>query len=246
MASEVPVQVSFADMPFGIMMLTPADLDDFAYGFSLTEGVIAAAADIRGVSLETMASGLALKIDLVAARLHSHLARKRAMAGRTSCGLCGIEDFEAMPRAKASDGGAPVLAVSAVQRALVQFDALQSLNAATHAVHGAAWVKPDGHIALVREDVGRHNALDKLVGACLRAGHAPGDGFILVTSRASYEMVEKAASFGCRSLVAISAPTALAVERARELDVTLLGIARRDAVTVFHGIERVSFEEVPA
>ena len=102
---------------------------------------------------------------------------------------------------------------------------------------------PDGRIALVREDVGRHNALDKLVGACLKSGTAARDGFIVVTSRASYEMVEKAATFGCRSLVAISAPTALAVDRAQGLDVTLLGIARRDAVTVFHGVERVSFDE---
>ena len=243
LASEVPVQVSFADIPFGIMMMTPADLDDFAYGFSLTEGVIATPQDIRGVSVAPAAGGLTLKIDLLAARLHAHLARKRAMAGRTSCGLCGIEDFEALPRARAPEGGAPVLALAAVQRALGQFDAMQELNTATHAVHGAAWVHPDGQIAFVREDVGRHNALDKLVGACLRSGKAPRDGFIVVTSRASYEMVEKAATFGCRSLVAISAPTALAVERARALDVTLLGIARRDAVTVFHGVERVSFDE---
>ena len=238
-AAEVPVQVNFADMPFGIMMLTPADLEDFAYGFSLTEGVIEKPSDIRGVSVEDGQGGIALRVDLVPARLHAHLARRRAMAGRTSCGLCGIEDFEALPRAAAPKGAAPQVALAAVQRALADLEARQVLNAATRAVHGAAWVTADGSILAVREDVGRHNALDKLVGACLRAGTAPDSGFIVVTSRASYEMVEKAATFGCRTLVAISAPTALAVGRARQLDVALLGIARRDSVTVFHGAERI-------
>ena len=238
-ATEVPVQVNFADMPFGIMMLTPADLEDFAYGFSLTEGVIEKAADIRGVAVEAGQEGIALRVDLVPARLHAHLARRRAMAGRTSCGLCGIEDFEALPRASNPQGIAPQVALAAVQRALTDLETRQVLNAVTRAVHGAAWVAADGSILAVREDVGRHNALDKLVGACLRAGTAPDTGFIVVTSRASYEMVEKAATFGCRTLVAISAPTALAVGRARQLDVTLLGIARRDSVTVFHGADRI-------
>ncbi len=238
-ATEVPVQVNFADMPFGIMMLTPADLEDFAYGFSLTEGVIEKPADIRGVAVEQGQEGIALRVDLVPARLHAHLARRRAMAGRTSCGLCGIEDFEALPRASNPQGIAPQIALAAVQRALTDLEGRQVLNAVTRAVHGAAWVAADGSIQAVREDVGRHNALDKLVGACLRAKTAPDSGFIVVTSRASYEMVEKAATFGCRTLVAISAPTALAVGRARQLDVTLLGIARRDSVTVFHGADRI-------
>ena len=241
-ATEVPVQVVFAEIPFGIMMLTPADLEDFAYGFSLTEGVIESAADIRGVSSDPQPGGIALRIGLKPSRLQAHLARRRAMAGRTSCGLCGIEDFEALPRAGGPHGAAPPLRLAAVERALSEIDAAQVLNAATHAVHAAAWADADGRILVVREDVGRHNALDKLVGACLRAGIAPQDGFILVTSRASYEMVEKAATFGCRTLVAISAPTALAVERARTLDVTLLGVARHDAVTIFHGAERVRID----
>ena len=238
-ATEIPVQVLFGGIPFGIMMATPADLVDFAYGFSLTEGVIAAPQEIRGVIVEPAEGAVRLAIDVVGARLQAHLARKRAMTGRTSCGLCGVDDLAALPRAGSPKGGAPSLRLDAIAQALGSLDAGQHLNAATRAVHGAAWATLDGEVIDVREDVGRHNALDKLIGAALRAGRDPASGFVLVTSRASFEMVEKAATFGCRTLVAISAPTALAIDRARALDVTLIGIARRDAITVFHGAERV-------
>ena len=238
-ATEVPVQVLFGGVPFGIMMATPADLEDFAYGFSLTEGVVGTPGEIRAVSVEPAAGAVRLAVDVVGARLQAHLARKRAMTGRTSCGLCGVDDLAALPRAAGPSGEAPRVALRAIERALGALDEGQSLNAATRAVHGAAWATLDGDILDVREDVGRHNALDKLIGACLRAGRDPASGFVVVTSRASFEMVEKAATFGCRTLVAISAPTALAIDRARALDVTLVGIARRDSVTLFHGAERV-------
>ena len=240
-ATEVPVQVLFGGVPFGIMMATPADLEDFAYGFALTEGVVADAAEIRAVAVDGAAGAVRLGIDVTGARLQTHLARKRAMTGRTSCGLCGVDDLAALPRAAAGPpGAAPRVALGAIGRALAALDAGQELNAATRAVHGAAWATLDGTVVAVREDVGRHNALDKLIGACLRAGRDPASGFVVVTSRASFEMVEKAATFGCRTLVAISAPTALAIDRARALDVTLVGIARRDSVTVFHGAERIA------
>ena len=238
-ATEVPVQVLFGGVSFGIMMATPADLEDFAYGFSLTEGVIASPSDIRTVSEEPVNGAIRLAVEVVGARLQAHLARKRAMTGRTSCGLCGVDDLASLPRAAGPAGRAPMLPLRSIGRALAALDAGQHLNAATRAVHGAAWATLEGDVILVREDVGRHNALDKLIGACLRAGHSPASGFVVVTSRASFEMVEKAATFGCRSLVAISAPTGLAIERARALDVTLVGIARRDAVTLFHGAERI-------
>ncbi len=241
-AAEVPVQIVYAGAPFGVMMATPADLEDFAYGFSLTEGVIARAPDIRGLDIARDAATVRMAIDLAPARLHAHLARRRAMTGRTGCGVCGIDDPAALPRAAAPAGGAPNVALGAIERALAGLDDLQVLNAATRAVHGAAWARHDGALAFVREDVGRHNALDKLIGALLRADIAPASGFVVVTSRASFEMVEKAATFGARTLVAISAPTALAIERARTLDVALIGIARRDGVTVFHGAERVLAE----
>ena len=238
-ATEVPVQVLFGGVPFGIMMATPADLEDFAYGFSLTEGVVAAAAEIRAVTVEGVEGAVRLGIDVTGPRLKAHLARKRAMTGRTSCGLCGVDDLAALPRAAAPVGEAPTLPLRAIQRALAALDDRQGLNAATRAVHGAAWATREGAILAVREDVGRHNALDKLIGACLRAGRDPAAGFLVVTSRASFEMVEKAATFGCRTLVAISAPTALAIDRAKALDVTLAAIARRDAVTLFHGADRI-------
>ena len=177
---------------------------------------------------------------LFRSRLHAHLARKRALSGRTSCGLCGIEDLSALPRAgAASPAEAPRIALEAIRLALSALDERQPLNAETRAVHGAAWCGLNGALGPVREDVGRHNALDKLVGALLRDGTAPADGFVLITSRASFEMVEKVATFGCRTLVSISAPTALALDRARALDITLVGIARRDAVTAFHGADRI-------
>ncbi len=245
-AIETPVQVTYADIPFGVMMLTPNDLEDFGYGFSLTEGIITSPADIKAVGLETLEDGLRLRIDLVGARLHTHLARKRALSGRTSCGLCGIEDLDALPRALARQGPAPTLSLDAIERAVGELDAQQPLGARTRAVHGAAWCGRDGAIKLVREDVGRHNALDKLIGALLRDGQSPDDGFVLITSRASFEMVEKVAIFGARTLVAISAPTSLALQRARALDITLVGIARRDGVTLFHGADRITSDKVLA
>ena len=241
-ATEVPVQVLFGGVPFGIMMATPADLEDFAYGFSLTEGVVARAAEIRAVTVEPAEGAVRLGIDVAGARLQAHLARKRAMTGRTSCGLCGIDDLAALPRAALPRGDAPTVSLRAIRRALATLEGGQTLNAATRAVHGAAWAGHDGAIVAVREDVGRHNALDKLIGACLRDGRDPASGFLVVTSRASFEMVEKAATFGCRTLVAISAPTALAIDRARALDVTLAAIARRDGVTLFHGADRIGLD----
>ena len=236
----MPVEIAYGTGGYAVMMLTPADLVDFAYGFSLTEGVIGAASDIRGIEQDAAEGGLRLRVELVGSRLHAHLARRRALTGRTGCGVCGITDIAALPRSPPLAGSAPTVRLAAVQHALGGLETLQPLGAVTRAVHGAAWCGHDGTVHLVREDVGRHNALDKLVGALLRDGRDPAGGFLLITSRASFEMVEKAGAFGCRTLVAISAPTALAVARAQALDITLVGIARPDGVTVFHGRERLA------
>ncbi len=242
-AVEVPVQVTFADVPFAVMMLTPADLVDFAYGFSLTEGMIERAADIRDVAATRVDDGWRLAIALNGERLRKHLARQRAMTGRTGCGVCGIDDIEALRRAERGAMAARPVALAAIEQALAALDDHQVLNARTRAVHAAAWADASGAILHVREDVGRHNALDKLIGALVRAGidtsGVDAAGFIVITSRCSFEMVEKAATAGARALVSISAPTSLAIARARALDVTLIAIARRDTVTVFNGVERV-------
>jgi FdhD protein len=240
--SEVPVNLVYGGIPFAVMMTTPSDLEDFAVGFSLTEGVIRDPEDIRGIRIEPDEGGLRLAIELVPDRLHEHLARKRVLSGRTGCGLCGIDDLKALPQARPPAGSAPRIALSAIRSALLGLDREQALNELTHAVHAAAWADLDGTIRCVREDVGRHNALDKLIGAVSRMGTRPDSGFVVVTSRCSFELVEKVAAFGARTLVAISAPTSLALERARLLDITLIGIARRDSVTVFHGLERISGE----
>ena len=238
-AVEVPVQVLVSDVPFAVMMLTPADLVDFAYGFALTEGMIEKAADIRDVVVGEAEDGLTLRIALVGEKLRTHLARQRAMTGRTGCGVCGIDDIAALRRARGVTGEATSVTVASIARALAALDERQILNAETRAVHGAAWVDGEGAIVEVREDVGRHNALDKMIGASLRGGIDPATGFILITSRCSFEMVEKAATFGARTIVAISAPTSLAIARARTLDVALIAIARRDTLTVFYATERV-------
>ncbi|HEV7874755.1 MAG TPA: formate dehydrogenase accessory sulfurtransferase FdhD [Enterovirga sp.] len=238
-AVEKAVNVVYGGVPFAVMMMTPADLEDFGAGFSLTEGVIESAADIRSIQVAEEPDGLKLLIDLVPGRLHEHLARRRAMSGRTGCGVCGIEDLASIPRARATGGAAPTVALASIRRALGELDERQELNQVTRAVHAAGWADSEGRLVAVREDVGRHNALDKLIGALLGAGIGPGDGFFVITSRCSFEMVEKAGAFGARTLVAISAPTSLALERARRLDITLIGIARRDTMTVFNGRERI-------
>ena len=242
LAVETPVNVVYGSVPYAVMMLTPADLTDFAYGFSLTEGVVEGADEIRGVSVEEGEGGLRLLVDLAPGRLREHLARKRAISGRTGCGVCGIDDLAALPMAKTrADGaaGGPRVSLGAIQAALDALSDRQILNRETRAVHAAGWARLDGTLRAVREDVGRHNALDKLIGALMREGVRPDEGFLVITSRCSFEMAEKAAVLGASVLVAISAPTSLAIERARCHGLTLCAIARSDTLTVFSGRERL-------
>jgi FdhD protein len=243
LAVETPVNLVYGSVPYAVMMTTPADLEDFAYGFSLTEGIVESADEIRGVALESgrdgEEGGLRLLVDLAPGRLREHLARKRALSGRTGCGVCGVEDLASLPVADMRVAPAIRVTVPAIERALAALSDAQVLNHETRAVHAAAWADLDGTLVAVREDVGRHNALDKLIGALMRAGRDPATGFAVITSRCSFEMVEKAARLGAAVIVAISAPTSLALARAREHDMTLCAIARSDTLTVFCGAERL-------
>lgn len=244
LAVETPVNLVYGSVPYAVMMATPADLEDFAYGFSLTEGIVASADEIRSAVVEPGEGGLRLLVDLVPGRLREHLARKRAISGRTGCGVCGIEDLAALPRAGARVAAREIrVGVAAVAGALADLGEAQALGRETRAVHAAAWARLDGGLVAVREDVGRHNALDKLIGALIRSGTDPADGFVVITSRCSFEMVEKTAHFGASVLVAISAPTSLAIDRARLHDITLCAIARADSLTVFCGDARLVVPE---
>jgi FdhD protein len=232
-AVEAPVQIVIGAMPFAIMMATPQDLEDFACGFALTEQIAERLDDIRGVEVERVEDGWKLKIALSSERLQTHLARGRAMSGRTGCGLCGIEDFSQMPSPRPPLHPQAPIAPAAIRAALEELETRQPLNQLTRAVHAAAWCGRDGSIVLVREDVGRHNALDKAIGALTRAGVKPDSGFFVITSRCSFEMVAKAAIFGTSTLVAVSAPTSLALERAQAFGVRLIAVARRDQALCF-------------
>jgi FdhD protein len=232
-AVEAPIQIVLGGAPFAVMMGTPRDLEDFAAGFVLTEQIAESVADIRGIEIEAIEHGWKLKIALVSERLQAHLARGRAMSGRTGCGLCGIEDFSQIPSPRPRLDQQASIEPSAIRAAIGELEVWQPLNGLTRAVHAAAWCGRDGRILLSREDVGRHNALDKAIGALALAGVAPDSGFFVITSRCSFEMVAKAAIFGAGTLVSVSAPTSLALERARRFGVRLIAVARGDQALCF-------------
>lgn len=234
-AVEAPVNIVYGTMPYAVMMATPSDLEDFVAGFSLTEGIVRSVDEIRSIAVTPQAEGIVVGVELAPGRFREHLTRRRNLSGRTSCGLCGVEALADLPTAEARAAIAAPISPAAIGAALGALERQQPLHRLTRSVHAAAWCDRDGAILAVREDVGRHNALDKLIGARLRAGHDATDGFVLVTSRASFEMVEKAAIFGVGTLVSISAPTSLAIERANALGLTLVCIARADSATVFAG-----------
>ncbi len=232
-AVEAPVEIAVGGAPFAVMMATPRDLEDFAYGFLLTEGVAERPDDIRGLEIDQRGEGWRIRVALTGETLQTHLARKRAISGRTGCGICGVEDLSQMPSPRRSIDRKPQIEPSAIGSALADLELRQPLNALTRAAHAAAWCGLDGRIVLVREDVGRHNALDKAIGALKRAGVGAESGFFVITSRCSFEMVVKAAIFGAGTLVSVSAPTSLALSRARDYGVSLIAVARTDKALSF-------------
>jgi FdhD protein len=238
-AEEIPVAFVYNDRPHAVMMATPADLEDFALGFSLTEAIIAAPQECGKVEIVPALAGIELRIAIPPERAAKLSERVRELTGRTGCGLCGAQTLEAAVRHPPPVQEPGSIEAQALRRALAQLQQRQTINVATGATHAAAWAGSDGTIVLVREDVGRHNALDKLIGAMLRAQVDVRGGFLLVTSRASFEMVMKAATAGIGVLAAISAPTALAIALAQEANVVLIGFARADGYSVYAHAQRV-------
>jgi FdhD protein len=236
---EAPIAISFLGIGYAVMMATPADLEDFAFGFARSERLIDAAADVIGVEIREEERGLLLGIELAPERHDRVLQRVRHRVGESSCGLCGIENLEQALRPLPILPAPATIAPAAIFHALEALRAHQPLNAETGAVHAAALCDARGEIVAAREDVGRHNAFDKLVGHCLREGRDMSAGFVLLTARCSYELVEKAALAGVPLLVTISAPTSLAIERAEQAGLTLIALARADSVLVMtdpHGL----------
>ncbi|MGZ8362974.1 MAG: formate dehydrogenase accessory sulfurtransferase FdhD [Caulobacteraceae bacterium] len=236
---EAAIGLSYDGKPHVVLMGTPADIEDLAWGFSLTEGV-AGPGEVQSVSIVERPEGIAVNIVLAAtARQARSEARVRTLEGRSSCGLCGVQRLRQAVRALAPVSEGLTLERAAIHRALTGLEGKQALGRATRATHAAAWCAADGAILAVREDVGRHNALDKVIGAAARAGFDPAAAFLIVTSRCSYEMVEKAGRAGVSVLVAISAPTALAIRKAEEAQLTLVALARADGHAVFTRPDRI-------
>jgi FdhD protein len=232
LAIETPVAVEFNGIGYAVMMMTPADLEDFAYGFARSERLIDAAEDIIDVASWEHDDGVVLRVTLAAACVARVADRVRHRVSESSCGLCGIENLEQalkplIPVTNQTDCGDP-----AIFSALQNLGDHQPLSKQTGAVHGAALCDRAGAIRLVKEDVGRHNAFDKLIGAMLRQNLAWNGGFALLTARCSYELVEKAVLANCPLLATISAPTSLAVERAKAAGLRLVSLARSDAFLV--------------
>lgn len=238
-AEEVPVALEYNGISHAVMLATPVDLEDFARGFSVTEGIVDSAADIRDITMSRNPQGITLHIDIASSCFARLKDRRRSMTGRTGCGLCGTDSLADAVRQPPVIEGDTRFDATAVSHALQNLRGKQLLLAATGATHAAAWCVTTGEIALVREDVGRHNALDKLIGAMLQAGTPAKTGFIVVTSRASYEMVQKTASAGVRLLAVVSGVTGLAVDVAEASGLTLAGFARGGDMQVYTHAARI-------
>jgi len=239
-ATELPVALTYNRLSHVVMMVTPADLEDFALGFSLTEGIIPSAGELLSVNVLSRQGGLEVAMTIPEDWFDRLATQRRNLTGRTGCGLCGAERIEQALRYPEAVNDTLRIAHASVQGALKSLQQQQPLQALTGATHAAAWCNPQGEIQLLREDVGRHNALDKLLGALARQLFDPAAGFLLISSRASYEMVYKAASMGVQLLVAVSAPTTLAIEFAERCGLSLVGFARPGRHNVYTFAQRIA------
>ncbi|WP_337185143.1 formate dehydrogenase accessory sulfurtransferase FdhD [Phenylobacterium sp.] len=237
---EAPVALVHDATTTAVMMATPADLEDFGVGFSLTEGLVAAPDEITALEVSTGDLGIEVRMWLRQPASAALAARRRRLAGPTGCGLCGVDSLAEAVRPPRRVGDGAVAGPADIRAALARLATAQALGQATRAAHAAGWwTRPDGLVA-AREDVGRHNALDKLAGALARAGTPARDGLLALTSRVSVEMVQKAAALGAQIVVAVSAPTVLAVRTAEAAGITLVAVARDDGFEVFTRPDRIS------
>jgi len=230
---ETAVAFTYNGSSYAVMMATPLDLEDFAVGFSLTEGVIQLPGDIESFAIIEQENGIELRMRLAEPHGTTFLERRRYLAGPTGCGLCGIESLSEAMRAPSRIEDGATFSPRDIMQAVQALDGQQDIHRQTHAVHAAAFYRPGRGLAALREDVGRHNALDKLAGTLLRSGQSTKDGFAVVSSRLSIEMIQKAAALGIAAVVAVSAPTALAVRAAEAAGMTLVAVARNDGFEIF-------------
>lgn len=242
LAQETPVALTFNGISHATMLTSPTDLEDFAVGFALTEGIVANVAEIRDIAISVESRGVVIDVDIAAIAFNRLKTRRRTMAGRTGCGLCGVESLD-----EVLQDIAPVVAgnswkPSVLAQGMRAMRESQQLHNTTGATHAAAYIDPDGSLAMTREDVGRHNALDKLLGRLARRGIDVASGAVLVSSRASFEMVQKTASQGGTVLVAASAPTDMAWQVADRCGITLIGFMRGDDFSVYSGPERIEVQ----
>ncbi len=238
LAEETPVALIYNGVSHAVMLATAQDLEDFALGFSLSEGIIECASELYDVKVSVQPNGVELHCEIASERFAQLKERRRTLAGKTGCGLCGAESLQQAMRYPKAIKSQATFEVASIQRGLQAIQLQQQLQQKTGATHASAFVLADGTVSMVREDVGRHNALDKLVGALAKT-ERPEDGFIITTSRASFEMVQKTASAGISLLVAISAPTGLAVRIATQYGLTLVGFARAHQYVVYSHGERI-------
>ena len=239
LVDEVPIALVYNGISHAVMMATPADLEEFALGFSLSEGIIAGPGQCYGIEVERDPGGIAVQIEIASSAFVALKERRRNLTGRTGCGLCGVDSLEQVCRPYGTLAPAQGFNAAGVRRALAAIGPQQALTRLTGAAHAAAWCGMDGTLRIVREDVGRHNALDKVIGAMARTGARPDDGFFLITSRVSFEMAQKSAVAGVPALVGMSAPTLAAVELADHAGMTLLAFARGDDFVCYTHADRL-------